>query len=440
METKEANDSIKQVASASFIGTAIQWYDFFIFNAATALLLFKNPFFANADPNHGMLLIFGTYAIGFLARPIGGLICGNIGDRFGRKKLLVATLLTTGISTVAIGLLPGQRLIGNWAPYLLFLFRFAQGFAVGGEWGAATLMSVEHAPDERRGYYGGWPQMGVPVGLLLSYFMFYVVIAKLPTGLLPFDWWRVRFLLSVVLVGLGIYIRVSVPESPKYQAVADSPSRTPVLDAWRCQKTDVLVAMGAKVAENGVFYVYTVFMVAFAKHANIDLQKILIAISLAAAGMLLTIPIFAFLSDSFGRRRVYLLGAIFAGLFAYPSFWLVSTGRLLGVILAVVPAMTLGWAAMYAPQASFFSELFETRVRYSGASLGSQVATVFAGGVMQIVAVSLLQTTNSYWPVALIMIGMAMLTSIAVGLANETFRKDLYLARDVRAEIVIEAN
>jgi MFS family permease len=419
------NAAIRKAALSSFIGTSIEWFDFFIFNAATALLLFKDTFFANVDPTKGMLYLFGTYSVGFLARPVGGIVCGHFGDRFGRKKVLVTTLLITGIATLMIGLLPGHNLIGSWAPWALFALRFAQGFGIGGEWGGAVLMTVETAPAHRRGYYGSWPQVGVPVGLLLANLVFFGVIAKLPAGVLPFDWWRVPFLFSILLVGVGLYIRLSVSESPKFEEIKDSPSKLPLLDIWRLHRRNALLAMGAKLGENGVFYLYTVFLIYFSRHINLNPQTTLISISVAAVLIIVALPIYGILSDRFGRRRVYLFGAVFAGLFAFPSFWMVESGRPVLVIAAVVLALVLGWAAMYAPQASFFAELFETRVRYSGASLGAQAATIFAGGLMQIVAVDLLRRTNSYWPIALIIVGMSAITTVSVLLAGETFRKQL---------------
>jgi MHS family shikimate/dehydroshikimate transporter-like MFS transporter len=418
------NSSIRRVAVSSFIGTAIEWYDFFIFNVAAFLSLFNKPFFGDT-PLQGFLFLFGTYSVGFVGRPIGGLVCGHFGDRLGRKKLLIMTLLITSLATVLIGVLPGRNMIGNWSPWLLFALRFAQGFGIGGEWGGAVLMTVERAPSDRRGFYGSWPQIGVPVGLFLAYLVFFGLVTKVPSGVLPFDSWRLPFLFSIVLVSIGLYIRISLPESPFYQEIKDTPSKLPLRDIWRWHRKDALLAMGAKVAENGVFYIYTVFLLAFVAQKKLPVETILIAIPVAAIGIIVTIPIYGSLSDRFGRRSVYLFGALFAGLFAFPSFWLVQSGRPGLMIISVVLAMALGWAAMYAPQASFFAELFETRVRYSGTSIGAQVATIFAGGLMQVFAVGLLKQTNSYWPIALIIVGMAAVTCVCVLLAGETFRKHL---------------
>jgi MFS family permease len=436
MKTSTHNEaSTRRAAVSSFIGTAIEWYDFFIFNAATALLIFPKLFFPRADPTTDLLKSLSIYAVGFLARPIGGMVCGHFGDRIGRKSMLVLTLLLTGGSTMLIGLLPTYQQVGLLAPVLLVLLRFAQGFAIGGEWGGAVLMAVEHAPGHRRGLYGGWPQVGVPVGLFLSNVVFFGLIAKMPESAQLSGWWRAPFLLSVLLVGLGLYVRLSLAESPAFEQIKEAPSRMPFRDVWRWHHKDVLLAMGAKVAENGIFYLYTVFVITFAVGRGLQRTSVLIAISLASLFTMAAIPVFSALSDRFGRRIIYLFGSVFAGVFAFPSFELIGAGRVAPMTVAVVLAMAVGWAAMYAPQASFFSELFETRVRYSGASLGAQVATIFSGGLMQIVAASLFGRTGSYYPVALIVVGMSVITTLSVFLATETFRRDLGLRGGGRGKV-----
>jgi metabolite-proton symporter len=414
--------SIRQVAIASFIGTTIEWYDFFLYGTASALI-FGRLFFPNYDPLTGTLASFGTYAVGFVARPIGGLVCGHFGDRIGRKSMLIFTLLLMGVATALIGCLPTYNQIGIWAPALLIVLRVAQGFAVGGEWGGAVLMAVEHSPKGRRGFYGSWPQVGVPVGLLLSTGVF-GLISKLPEEIL-FSWgWRVAFLLSILLVGVGLYIRLAVPEPPAFAEVkqAGAASRMPILDAVRHHPRNVLLAMGARLVENGAFYLYTVFILTYATLPRIGFSRssVLNAIALAATGEIFAIPIFGWLSDRFGRRPVYLFGAIFTGLFAFPFFWLVEASQTALMTLAVVCALVVGHAAMYGPQASFFSELFGTRVRYSGASLGYQLASVIAGGLSPLIATGLLQRTGGSWPIGLFVVGMAAVTTGAVFLATET--------------------
>ena len=423
MKTSASSDaSIRKVAIASFIGTTIEWYDFFLYGTASALVI--GPlFFPKLNPWTGVMASYSTYAVGFVARPIGGIVCGHFGDRIGRKSMLIFTLLVMGVATALIGLLPTYNQIGIWAPALLIVLRVAQGFAVGGEWGGAVLMAVEHSPKGRRGFYGSWPQVGVPVGLLLSTGVF-ALISNLPEAIL-FSWgWRVGFLLSILLVGVGLYIRLAMTEPPAFAEVkkTGAESKMPVLDALRQHPKNVILAMGARIAENGAFYLYTVFILTYATAPRIGFSRssVLNAIALTAAIEIFAIPAYGWLSDRLGRRPVYLFGAIFTGLFAFPFFWLVDTSNVSLMTLAVVVALVFGHAAMYGPQASFFSELFGTRVRYSGASLGYQLASVIAGGLSPLIATGLLKQTGASWPIALLVVGMAAVTTVSVFLASET--------------------
>ncbi len=414
--------SIRKVALASFIGTTIEWYDFFLYGTASALV-FNKLFFPNYDPLTGTLAAFGTYAVGFIARPIGGIVCGHYGDRIGRKSMLILTLLIMGVATFLIGLLPTYESIGIWAPALLILLRVAQGFGVGGEWGGAVLMAVEHSPKGARGFYGSWPQVGVPAGLLLSTLVFKQV-SKLPEADLLSWGWRIAFLVSILLVGVGMYIRLAIVEPPAFAEIKQTKteSKMPILEVIRQHPRNVFLAMGARLAENGAFYLYTVFILTYATLPQIGFSSasVLTAISLAAVIEIFTIPIFGWLSDRVGRRPIYLFGAIFTGVFAFPFYWLVESSNKNLMMLAVVCALVFGHAAMYGPQASFFSELFGTRVRYSGASLGYQLASVLAGGLSPLIATGLLRSYGASWPIALFVIGMASVTTIAVFLAKET--------------------
>jgi metabolite-proton symporter len=421
------NSSIRKVALASFVGTTIEWYDFFLYGTASALV-FGKLFFPNYDPLTATLASFGTYAVGFIARPIGGIVCGHFGDRIGRKSMLVLTLLIMGVATFLIGLLPTYESIGIWAPILLVVLRIAQGFGVGGEWGGAVLMAVEHAPSGRRGFYGSWPQVGVPAGLLLSTVVF-GQISKLPEAAFLTWGWRIAFLVSILLVGVGLWIRLAVVEPPAFAELKETnaTARMPILEALRQHPRNVLLAMGARLAENGAFYLYTVFILTYATQPRLGFANatVLTAVALAAIVELVAIPAYGLLSDFIGRRPVYLFGAVFTALFAFPFFWLVETVQPGWMMLAVVLALAGGHAAMYGPQASFFSELFGTRVRYSGASLGYQMASVIAGGLSPLIATALLRRTGTSTPIAWYIMGLAAVTTLAVFLAAETAQVNL---------------
>jgi MFS transporter, MHS family, shikimate and dehydroshikimate transport protein len=416
--------TIRLVAFASLIGTTIEWYDFFLYGTAAALV-FNRLYFPTFDPLAGTLAAFGTYTVGFVARPIGGIIIGHYGDRIGRKSMLVLTLTIMGIATFGIGLLPTYAQVGPWAAVALVMLRLAQGFGVGGEWGGAVLMAVEHAPPGARGFYGSWPQVGVPAGLLLSTAVF-AQFARLPEDQFLSWGWRVPFLLSILLVAVGLVIRLRILETPAFVRVKQErvESRRPVIEVLRSHPKEVLLAIGMRLAENGAFYIYTVFVLVYGtQRVGIDRQTVLNGILLAAACAIVAIPICGAVSDRVGRRPVYLFGASVTALFAYPLFWLLDTGSTPLVWLALVVALVFAHSPMYGPQAAFLSELFGTRVRYSGASIGSQLASVVAGGLSPFIATALLPYGRG--ALASYIIAMALVTIVSVLLASETRHRDI---------------
>ncbi len=421
-----APSSTRRVVLASFVGTTIEWYDFFLYGTAAALV-FNRLFFTNLDPLAGTMAAFATYAVGFFARPLGGIVFGHYGDKIGRKSMLVTTLMMMGVATVLIGLLPTYERIGLWAPALLVLLRFVQGFGVGGEWGGAVLMAVEHSRAGRRGYHASWVQAGVPVGMLLANGVF-MLASRLDEAAFLAWGWRIPFLLGALLLAVGMFIRLKILESPVFEkAKAEDPGpKLPILAVIRDHPRNVLLAMGARFAENAYFYIFTVLVLSYgSQQLGMGKPGLLNAVMLGSAVQLVAIPAFGALSDRFGRRPVYLGGAVFLLLFAFPFFWLVDTKLPAFVALAVVVGL-VGHSAMYGPQAAFFSELFGTRVRYSGASLGYQLASPLAGGLAPLVATYLLkQSGGDPAPVAWYLVGMAAITLVSVWLAEETHRKGL---------------
>src|SRR4051794_24421941 len=433
-EREGDTQSLRQVALASFIGTTIEWYDFFLYGTAAALV-FDKLFFPSVSPTIGTLAAFATFGVGFAARPVGGIIFGHFGDRVGRKSMLVISLLIMGLATAAIGILPSYASIGIAAPIILVILRLAQGIGVGGEWGGAVLMSVEHAPKGKRGFYGSWPQMGVPAGLLLSTVIFTIVQSATSEDQFAAWGWRIPFLVSIVLVAVGLFVRLAVMESPAFREVEKTGAQSdkPIVDVVREHKRDVLTAMGMRIAENGCFYIFTDFVLAYGEETlKLSKNTMLTGVIIAAALGLLTVPLYGALSDRFGRNKLYMAGAVFTLLFAYPFFAMLDTKEPVVIWLAIVLAVNVGHDLMYGLQAAYFSELFGTRVRYTGASIGYQLASVFGGGFAPLIAVALLAAGGGDpYLVAGYMVVMGIITVVATYFARETYQSDI---GDVRAD------
>jgi len=418
--------SIRKVALASLIGTAIEWYDYFLYGTAAALV-FGQLFFPGFSPVAGTLASFATFAVGFGARPVGGIVFGHFGDRVGRKTMLVVSILIMGLATFLIGLLPTFDSIGIWAPILLVTLRIFQGFAVGGEWGGATLMAMEHAPANKRGFYTTWPQMGVSVGLLLGTSIIYL-FALLPEEQFLAWGWRFPFLLSLVLVIVGVYIRLKIMESPSFRRLqeAGSQARVPLGEVLRDYKMVTLLVIGAQCAVNVCFYVFTTWSISYLTgQLGLSTAAALSAVMIAAALDFFAQALFGAWSDKIGRRPIYLAGSAFFGLFAFPFFWLLNTGSVFLIVVALVLGISLGHGATYSTQASFFAEQFGTRVRYSGVSFGYQLAGTLWSGPAPFVAAALLAWTGSVWAISLFMVLASIVSVISIYLASETFQKDI---------------
>lgn len=420
--------SIKRVVAASLIGTTIEWYDFFLYGTAAALV-FNKLFFPTSDPLTGTLIAFITYAIGFLARPLGGVVFGHFGDKVGRKKLLVLSLLMMGGATFAMGLLPTYASFGVGAPVLLTVLRLVQGFALGGEWGGAVLIVSEHGGAEHRGFWASWPQSGAPGGNLLATGVL-ALLAGVQSDAAFLAWgWRVPFLLSGVLVIVGLWIRLSVSESPVFLAAQAArqgrEGEAPVVRVLRRSMRQVLTAIGTRFGENISYYVLTSFLLVYVTaHLGLPKSTALNAVLIGSAVHFVTIPAWGALSDRIGRRPVTLIGSAGMAVWAFGFFALVDS-KSFAVITAAVTAGLLLHGAMYGPQAAFISEMFDTEVRYSGASMGSQLASIVAGALAPLIAVELLKDYGSSVPVSLYLCAAAVVTTLTVAFARETRGRDL---------------
>lgn len=426
--TPQTQTAMTPVVFASSIGTVIEWYDFLIYGTAAALV-FNTLFFPKLDPLTGTLASLGTYAVGFFARPIGGILFGHFGDRIGRKTALMLTMLVMALGTFAVGLLPTYNQIGIWAPILLVTLRLIQGIGLGGEWGGASLMVLEHAPSHRRGLYGSLVQVGFPLGLVTSYGVFTLVTSAMSQSAFLAWGWRIPFLVSVVLLGVGWYIRSRLPETPLFEEIKrrGDISSSPFFETILKNPRSFLVAVGLKISEVSWVYILTVFVVIYGTTTlKLPKQLLLNAVFIAALLELITIPFFGWLADLWGRRSLYFLGTLFTVCFAFPLFWLLDTKNPATIIVAFIIALNFGHGTMFGIQSTYFPELFGTRVRYTGASFGFQLSAAIGGGLAPIIATVLADYMGGTAGVSLVLILLAVITFVATLFARETKNESLH--------------
>ena len=422
---------LRRVVVASMAGTVVEWYEFFLYGTAATLVFSKVFFPQTGSELDAILAAFVTYAVGFAARPLGGLVFGYFGDRYGRKTLLQLSLLLVGAATFLMGCLPTFGQIGYWAPLLLVVLRFVQGFAVGGEWGGAVLLVAEHSPNRARGFWASWPQAGVPVGNMLATVVLLVLTFLLPDSAFLSWGWRVAFWLSAVVVLIGYYIRTKVTDAPIFVAAqreAEAQTKTSLnaIEVLLRYPRPVFTAMGMRFAENIMYYLVVTFSITYLKvHADVATTNILWYLLIAHAAHFIAIPLVGRASDRFGRRPVYLVGVLLTASWGFFAFPMMDSGNY-AVITAAVVIGLLFHALMYAPQPALMAEMFPTRIRYTGVSLGYQVTAIFAGSLAPIIAVKLLADFESSVPIAIYLAGACLVTLIALAFARETAGIDLH--------------
>ncbi|MES3217428.1 MFS transporter [Klebsiella aerogenes] len=410
---------MRKLIIGSFLGNSLEWYDFFLYGTAAALVFGPLFFPTTNDPLLGSFLAFSGFAIGFIARPLGGVIFGHLGDRYSRKMTLIITLTLMGASTFLIGLLPTYAHIGILAPIALITLRFVQGVASGGEWGGGVLMLSENAPESQKGYYTAWSQVGVCGGFVLSSLAFYLV------QLLPqeevMSWaWRIPFLLSLFIFLVGVYIRRNIQENAELVArKAENDSKNeahhlPVLSAFKNHPRAILQAIGLRLAENGAVYIFFTFSVVYCKHIGIDTRDLIAAVTIAMTVEIATILGWGWLSDRIGRKRLYYIGVIGMALVAFPFFWLLNMHTFPAMLLAMLLALPLCHGAMIAAQPCLMVDLFPVEVRYTGLALGHEIGAVISGGISPMLAVAFLMMWDSYIPIALMLLAFALLALVAL--------------------------
>jgi len=406
-----------KVATTASAGAAIEWYDFFIYGAAAALVFPQLFFPADLPPFVAQIASFSTFAVGFIARPIGGMVFGHFGDIFGRKRALAVALLVMGVSTTAVGLLPSYADIGVVAPLSLAALRFIQGLAVGGQWGGAALMAIENAPVGKRGFYGSFVQIGVPIGVVLANVAFFVVGALVSASDFMAWGWRLPFLFSIVLIFVGLYVQFHLEESSAMEAGPPAATRAvsewPLMRVLREHLSDVLLAGGAFIANNTCFYVVITYSVAYGVSTlGLSKQSMLAAVMIGSLCMLPMLIFCGALSDRIGRKGIFMLGAVLSGAWAFAMFPLIETGSFLNICVAIGVGLAL-ISLMYGPQAALFAELFPPEVRYSGASLGYQIGSVFGGGFAPIIATALYQEFQSSTAIAFYLAAMCVISLVS---------------------------
>lgn len=418
--------SIKHIVFASVLGTTVEWYDFLVYGTAAALV-FNKLFFPNFDPLVGTLAAFGSYAVGFVARPLGGAVFGHYGDKLGRKAMLTLTMIIMGAGTFLIGCLPTYEQIGILAPILLLILRMAQGIGIGGEWGGATLMVIESADPRRRGFLGSLVQVGFPLGMVCATLIF-LLVSKLPDDQFMSWGWRIPFWLSAILVVVGLFVRMKLVETPKFAAIQEQGevAHAPIVDVLTKDFKNFIVAVGLKVSEVAWVYVLIGFLVYYAtSHLHLSKTVILDAVLYAAMLELITLPLFGLLSDYVGRKPLYIAGTLLSMMAAFPLFTFVETKDPTTIAISIAIIMSITHGLMFSPQASFVPELFGTKVRYSGASLGVQVSAAISGGFAPMIATGLLAYFGTTHAISWYLIALGAITLIATLVSRETAFEDL---------------
>ncbi|MFC0305593.1 MFS transporter [Rhizorhabdus histidinilytica] len=415
---------LRKIVGASMAGTVVEWYEFFLYGTAATLVFGKLFFPPTGNELDGIIAAFGTYAVGFIARPLGGIVFGHVGDRIGRKSLLQFSLVLIGTSTFLMGCLPTFATIGYWAPLLLVLLRFVQGFALGGEWGGAVLLVTEHSPNRSRGFWGSFPQAGIPMGNLLATIVLLLLSATLSEGEFLAWGWRVGFWLSVIIVGVGYYIRTKVSDSPIFEAAkAEAEQRADagygVAEVFRHYPRGVFTAMGLRVAENILYYMVVTFSITYLAHIGVDTTEILALLFCAHLLHIVLIPSIGRLADRIGRKPVYIAGAALTIAWPFVAFPLFDTGAAPIILAGIMIGMAVH-ALMYAPQPAILTEMFPTRMRYSGVSLGYQVTAIFAGSWAPLIGAALLRAYDSWQPIALYVAGAGAISLVSALVMTET--------------------